>query len=81
MQTTVYPATHQLGGYVREFGEASLPKTEDAAARLFSIPLYPHMPDDLQEHVAAAVRESVAHVLDTAHERALEGHPHRDLAA
>ncbi len=64
VQTTVYPATHQLGGYVREFGEASLPKTEDAAARLFSIPLYPHMPDDLQEHVAAAVRESVAHVLE-----------------
>jgi dTDP-4-amino-4,6-dideoxygalactose transaminase len=64
VQTTVYPATHQLGGYVREFGEVSLPKTEDAAARLFSIPLYPHMPDDLQDHVAAAVRESVAHIND-----------------
>ena len=41
VQTTVYPATHELGGYVREFGEVSLPKTEDAARRLFSIPLYP----------------------------------------
>lgn len=59
VQTTVYPATHELGGYVREFGEVPLPKTEDAASRLFSIPLYPHMSDDLQEHVAAAVRESV----------------------
>ena len=64
VQTTVYPATHELGGYVREFGEVSLPKTEDAAARLFSIPLYPHMALDLQDHVAAAVRESVAHVLE-----------------
>ena len=62
VQTTVYPATHELGGYVREFGDVSLPKTEDAAARLFSIPLYPHMALDLQDHVAAAVRESVAHV-------------------
>jgi dTDP-4-amino-4,6-dideoxygalactose transaminase len=64
VQTTVYPATHQLGGYVREFGAVSLPKTEDAAARLFSIPLYPHMPLDLQDRVAAAVRESVSHVLE-----------------
>ena len=63
VQTTVYPATHTLGGYVREFGEVSLPKTEDAAARLFSIPLYPHMTEDLQERVAAAVKESVEHVL------------------
>jgi len=61
VQTTVYPATHELGGYVREFGEVSLPKTEDAARRLFSIPLYPHMTDELQRRVAGAVRESVAH--------------------
>ena len=60
VQTTVYPATHELGGYVREFGPVSLPKTEDAARRLFSIPLYPHMEDSLQEQVAAAVRRSVA---------------------
>lgn len=65
VQTTVYPATHTLGGYVREFGAVSLPKTEDAAASLFSIPLYPHMPDDLQEHVAAAVRESVDYISET----------------
>jgi dTDP-4-amino-4,6-dideoxygalactose transaminase len=61
VQTTVYPATHELGGYVREFGQVSLPKTEDAARRLFSIPLYPHMNDALQRRVADAVRESVAH--------------------
>jgi dTDP-4-amino-4,6-dideoxygalactose transaminase len=61
VQTTVYPATHELGGYVREFGEVSLPKTEDAARRLFSIPLYPHMSDETQVRVADAVREAVAH--------------------
>jgi dTDP-4-amino-4,6-dideoxygalactose transaminase len=61
VQTTVYPATHGLGGYVREFGEVTLPKTEDAARRLFSIPLYPHMTDETQVRVADAVREAVAH--------------------
>jgi dTDP-4-amino-4,6-dideoxygalactose transaminase len=61
VQTTVYPATHELGGYVREFGEVSLPKTEEAARRLFSIPLYPHMSDETQVRVADAVREAVAH--------------------
>jgi dTDP-4-amino-4,6-dideoxygalactose transaminase len=61
VQTTVYPATHELGGYVREFGEVSLPKTEEAARRLFSIPLYPHMTDETQVRVADAVREAVAH--------------------
>lgn len=62
VQTTVYPATHQLGGYVREFGEVSLPNTEYAAERLFSIPLFPHIEDSVQEHVADAVKESVANV-------------------
>jgi len=64
VQTTVYPATHELGGYVREFGTVSLPNTEDAAARLFSIPLYPHISLDLQAQVADAVRESVGHALE-----------------
>jgi dTDP-4-amino-4,6-dideoxygalactose transaminase len=66
VQTTVYPATHSLGGYIREFGEVSLPKTEDAARRLFSIPLYPHMTDEMQDRVAHAVRESVGHVVEVA---------------
>jgi dTDP-4-amino-4,6-dideoxygalactose transaminase len=64
VQTTVYPATHTLGGYVREFGEVSLPRTEDAAARLFSIPLYPHMTAEQQDRVAEAVLESVDHLSD-----------------
>jgi dTDP-4-amino-4,6-dideoxygalactose transaminase len=66
VQTTVYPATHSLGGYVREFGEVSLPRTEDAARRLFSIPLYPHMTEEMQDRVAHAVRESVGHVVEVA---------------
>ncbi len=49
VQTTVYPATHSLGGYIREFGAVSLPRTEDAAAALFSIPLFPHMEDAEQQ--------------------------------
>ncbi len=60
VQTSVFPATHELGGYVREFGEVSLPKTEDAAARLFTIPFYTHMDEELQARVAAAVRAAVA---------------------
>jgi dTDP-4-amino-4,6-dideoxygalactose transaminase len=59
VQTTVYPATHALGGYVRTFGEVSLPRTEAAADSLFSIPLFPHMEDTQQERVAEAVLESV----------------------
>ncbi len=61
VQTTVYPPTHALGGYVREFGEVSLPRTEEAARRLFSIPLFPHLTDAQQERVVEAVRESVAY--------------------
>ena len=59
VQTSVFPATHQLGGYVREFGEVSLPKTEDAAARLFTIPFHTHMDEELQEQVATSVRAAV----------------------
>ena len=59
VQTTVYPATHSLGGYVRTFGEVSLPRTEEAAVRLFSIPLFPHIEEAQQERVAQAVLESV----------------------
>jgi len=66
VQTTVYPATHELGAYVREFGEVSLPNTEEAARRLFSIPLYPQMTDELQQRVANALRESVAHEIRVA---------------
>ena len=51
---------------MREFGAVSLPKTEDAARRLFSIPLYPHMGDSLQEQVAAAVRTAVADATEAA---------------
>lgn len=59
IQTTIYPATHRLSSYVEAFGEVSLPRTERAAASLFSIPLFPHLTDAAQERVAAAVIESV----------------------
>jgi dTDP-4-amino-4,6-dideoxygalactose transaminase len=59
IQTTIYPATHQLSAYVDAFGEVSLPRTESAAASLFSIPLFPHLTDEQQDLVARAVIESV----------------------
>ena len=46
IQTTVYPATHQLTAYVQTYGEVSLPLTERAASSLFSIPLFPHLTDE-----------------------------------
>ncbi|CAN5634921.1 DegT/DnrJ/EryC1/StrS family aminotransferase [soil metagenome] len=62
IQTTVYPATHELRSYVAEFGEVSLPRTEKAARSLFSIPLFPHLTDAQQDRVVAAVTESVNHL-------------------
>ena len=64
IQTTVYPATHQLTAYVQTYGEVSLPLTERAASSLFSIPLFPHLTDEQQDRVAAAVIESVERVTE-----------------
>jgi|1185.fasta_scaffold42841_2 dTDP-4-amino-4,6-dideoxygalactose transaminase len=60
VQTTVYPAVHELRSYVATFGEVSLPNTESVAASLSSIPLFPHMTDEQQQRVAAAVKDAVA---------------------
>jgi len=60
VQTTVYPAVHELESYVATFGEVSLPNTERVAASLCSIPLFPHITDEQQEQVAAAVKAAVA---------------------
>jgi dTDP-4-amino-4,6-dideoxygalactose transaminase len=60
VQTTVYPAVHRLEAYRRVLGEVSLPRTERVADSLFSIPLFPHLSDEQQDRVVAAVRDSVA---------------------
>jgi dTDP-4-amino-4,6-dideoxygalactose transaminase len=59
VQTTVYPAVHQLESYVATFGEVSLPNTERVAASLSSIPLFPHMTEAQQDQVVAAVKDAV----------------------
>ena len=65
VQTTVYPAVHRLQAYRDAYGEPpALPKTERVADSLFSIPLFPHLTDAQQDHVAAAVRESVETLSD-----------------
>ncbi len=60
VQTTVYPAVHLLGSYMAAFGETSLPYTEEVAASLCSIPLFPHMTEEQQGRVVEAVAASVA---------------------
>ena len=60
VQTTVYPAVHRLSVYREAHGEVpSLPRTERVADSLFSIPLFPHMDEETQETVVAALCEAV----------------------
>ena len=60
VQTTVYPAVHELESYRRRIPGLSLPNSELVAASMFSIPLFPHMSEETQDEVVAALRESVA---------------------
>lgn len=59
VQTTVYPAVHELEVYRRMLPGTSLPRTEAVARSLLSIPLYTHMSDGEQDHVVAALGESL----------------------
>jgi dTDP-4-amino-4,6-dideoxygalactose transaminase len=60
VQTTVYPAVHELAAYRRRFPDLSLPATERVAHSLFSIPLFTHMTESDQARVAVALREELA---------------------
>jgi dTDP-4-amino-4,6-dideoxygalactose transaminase len=62
VQTTIYPAVHELAAYRDANGPVSLPQTELAARSLFSIPLFPHLDDARQEVVAEALRSAVGAV-------------------
>jgi len=59
VQTTVYPAVHELESYRRRLPGLSLPNSELVAASMFSIPLFPHMSEETQDQVVAALRDSV----------------------
>ncbi|MGH2961626.1 MAG: DegT/DnrJ/EryC1/StrS family aminotransferase [Solirubrobacterales bacterium] len=60
IQTTIYPAVHELSVYRRRYPDLVLPNSERVARSLFSIPLFPHMDDATQDRVVGALREVVA---------------------
>lgn len=56
-----YPwPVHTMTGFAHlGYTEGSLPVTERVAKEIFSLPMYPSMPVDLQDKVISAVRETV----------------------
>jgi len=59
VQTTVYPAVHELESFRRRLPGVSLPHSEEVAASMFSIPLFPHMGEQTQDEVVAALSDSI----------------------
>ena len=53
-----YPPIHTFSAY-RDHSRRPLPRTEETAKRLVTLPLYGHMGDEAVERVAAAVVEAV----------------------
>lgn len=61
VQTSIlYPPAHRFTAYTERFGAISLPRTEDAAAREVTVPLYGHMTGEQQERVVAALADALA---------------------
>jgi dTDP-4-amino-4,6-dideoxygalactose transaminase len=59
VQTSVlYPAIHEFTAY-RDAARAPLPRTECAARRQLTLPLYPHLSDADQDHVVDALHEGL----------------------
>lgn len=63
VQTTMYPAVHRFTAYREAYGEISLPRTEEVADGLFSIPLFPHISTAQQDRVAEGLHESIGAVV------------------
>jgi dTDP-4-amino-4,6-dideoxygalactose transaminase len=59
IQTTIYPAVHELTVYRRQYPDLSLPNSERVARSLFSIPLFPHMDEPTQDRVVEALKAVV----------------------
>ena len=56
IQTSIhYTPIHLFSYYRQEFGEVSLPMTEDAAAHEMTLPLYPTMGEESVKAVIAAL--------------------------
>lgn len=60
IQTSLfYPPVHRFSVYRERIGDVSLPRTEQAAEREITIPLYPHLSDDEQDRVVEAIEEGL----------------------
>jgi dTDP-4-amino-4,6-dideoxygalactose transaminase len=60
IQTSVlYPAIHEFSAYRQRYPDVTLPRTEEAARCEVTLPLYPHMTEEDQGRVLAAVREAL----------------------
>jgi dTDP-4-amino-4,6-dideoxygalactose transaminase len=60
VQTSVhYPPVHTFQYYRRRYPGVSLPRTEAAATRQVTLPLYPGMSDDQLNHVVTAVKQAL----------------------
>ena len=64
IQTSVhYPPIHRFSAYLAP-GARPLPRTEDLAERLLTLPLFPHMRDDQVDEVVAALLPAIARQSD-----------------
>jgi dTDP-4-amino-4,6-dideoxygalactose transaminase len=60
IQTSVhYPPIHRFSAY-RELGSRPLPRTDDLAERLLTLPLFPHMREDQADEVVDALLAALA---------------------
>lgn len=60
IQTSVhYPPIHRFSAYAEAGARRPLPKTDDVAARIVTLPLYPHMSDDDVELVGSSLLDAV----------------------
>jgi len=61
IQTSIfYPSIHRFTAYQARFPGLSLPITELASRTELTLPFYPHMSDDDQDRVVAALQEALA---------------------
>ncbi len=61
IQTSIfYPSIHRFSAYRERFPDVSLPITELASRTELTLPFYPHMTDDDQDRVVAALAEALA---------------------
>ncbi len=60
IQTSIfYPAVHRFSAYRERFPDVSLPLTELASQTELTLPLFPHMTEDDQDRVVAALAEAI----------------------